>query len=91
MAINEKNNQIEITKGHLLSAQIDLDSAKRAASRAHSKLRRRRREAESGFFSIQYCSNIYLLVRQFLEGNTPLSLWRHTTPKNVQRKTLLME
>ena len=52
ITINEKNNQIEITKGHLLSARIGLNSAERAASRAHSELRRRRREAESGFFSI---------------------------------------
>jgi len=52
IAIDEKNNQIEITKRHLLSARTDLDHAERDASRVHSELRRRRREAESGFFSI---------------------------------------
>jgi hypothetical protein len=52
IAINEKKNQIEITKSDLVSARTDHDSAERAASRAHSELRRRRIEAESGFFSI---------------------------------------
>ena len=52
IAINEKKNQITITKSDLFSARTDLDSAERAASRAHSELRRRRIEAESGFFSI---------------------------------------
>jgi hypothetical protein len=52
IAINEKKNQIEITKDHLLSARTNLVSAERDASRAHSELQSRRREAESGFFSI---------------------------------------
>ena len=52
IAINEKINQIENTKRHLLSARTNLDHAERVANRAYSELRRRRREAESGFFAI---------------------------------------
>jgi inorganic pyrophosphatase len=52
IAINEKYNRIEITKSHLVSARTDLDHAERVANRAYSELRRRRREAESGFFAI---------------------------------------
>lgn len=52
IAINEKNKQIEFTKRDLLSARAHLDHADRAATRAYSELRRRRIEAESGFFAI---------------------------------------
>jgi hypothetical protein len=52
IAINEKINQIENTKRHLLSARTNLDHAEQVANRAYSELRRRRREAESGFFAI---------------------------------------
>jgi hypothetical protein len=65
IAINEKNNQIENTKRHLVSARTDLDHAERVANRAYSELRRRRREAESGFFSI-YKELISFSVRSIL-------------------------